>query len=177
VLGTDVAGLVAGPFAAACSLLAIAGVGKIAHPRPTREAVLAAGWRVPSVVVSAFGVVELATGIAGIVLGRGAALAVAACYLVLTVFAFRLLRRAPATPCACLGSTQAPASRVHVIVDLAAAGFAIAAASGPTPFAGFGSRPVASVVFVALVACCVQLVALAFDSLSVLDRAVKERAT
>ena len=177
MLGTDVAGLVAGPFVAACSLLAIAGVSKIVHPGPTREAVIAAGWRVPFVVVSAFGVVELATGIAGIVFGRGAALAVAACYLVLAGFAFRLVRRAPATPCACLGSTRAPASRVHVIVDLTAVAFAIAAASGRTPFAGFGSRPFAGVVFVALVACCAQLVALAFDSFSVLDRAVKGRAS
>ena len=177
MLGTDLAGLVAGPFAASCSLLAVAGVGKIVHPRPTRDAVLAAGWKVPSVVVSAFGGVELVTGIAGIMVGRGAALAVASCYLVLTWFAFRLARRAPTTPCACLGSTNAPASRVHVAVDLAAVGFAVAAASGRTPFAGFGSQPFASVVFVALVACCVQLVALAFDSLSVLDRAVREGAS
>ena len=92
-------------------------------------------------------------------------------------FAFRLVRRAPTTPCACLGSASAPASRVHVVVDLAAAVVAIAAASGGTPLAGFGSRPFAAVLFVALVACCVELVALAFDSLSALDRAVKEGAS
>ena len=126
---------------------------------------------------SAFGVVEMGTGIAGVAFGRGAALAVAAVYLVLSGFAFRLVRRAPTTPCACLGSTKAPASRVHVVVDLAAVAVAIAATSGGTPLAGFGSRPFATVLFVALVACCVQLVALAFDSLSALDRAVKEGAS
>jgi hypothetical protein len=173
MLGTDVAGLAAGPFVAACSLLVIAGVSKIARPRPTRAAALAAGWDVPAAAVSTFGAVEVGTGMAGIAFGRGAALAVAAVYLVLSGFAFRLVRRAPTTPCACLGSSSAPASRVHVIVDLAAVAVAIAAASGGTPLEGFGARPFASVLFVALVACCVELVVLAFDSLSALDRAVK----
>jgi hypothetical protein len=177
VLGTDLAGLVAGPFVAACSLLAIAGAGKIARPRPTRDAVLAAGWKVPAVAVSAFGAVEIVAGLAGIAFGHHAALAVAACYLVLATFAVLLVLRAPSTPCACLGSTNAPASRVHVVIDLAAVAIAFAAATGGPPLAGFGSRPLAAVVFVALVACCMQLVALAFDSLSVLDRAVKEGAS
>ena len=177
MLGTDLAGLAAGPFVAACSLLAIAGAGKIARPRPTRDAVLAAGWNVPAAAVAAFGAVEVLTGVAGIAFGRGATLAVAACYLLLATFAFLLVRRAPSTPCACLGSTSAPASRVHVVIDIAAVAIALAAASGGPPLAGFGSRPFAAVVFVALVACCVQRVALAFDSLSVLDRAVKESAS
>lgn len=173
MLGTDAAGLAAGPFVAACSLLAIAGVGKIAHSQPTRDAAAAAGWRVPSVVVVAFGGVEIGVGLIGIVAGGVAALAVAACYLVLTAFAWRLVRRAPATPCACLGASSAPASRVHVLVDLATVGVAIAAATAGSPLASLSGRPFASVVFVALVACCVALVALAFDSLSVLDRAMK----
>jgi hypothetical protein len=177
MLGTDVAGLAAGPFVAACSLLVIAGAGKIARPNPTRAAALAAGWNVPVVAVSAFGVVEVGTGIAGIGFGRGAALAVAAVYVVLGAFAFRLVRRAPSTPCACLGTSSAPASRVHVVVNLAAVAIAIAAASGGTPLEGFGSRPFAAVLFVALVASCVALVALAFDSLSALGRAVKEGAS
>lgn len=173
MLGTDTAGLAAGPFVAACSLLAIAGGGKVAHPRPTRDAAAAAGWRVPSVVVSGFGLVEVGVGLTAMVFGGVAALAVAACYLVLTAFAWRLVRRAPATPCACLGASSAPASRVHVLVDLAAVGVAVAAATGGSPFASLSDRPFASVVFVALVACCVALVALAFDSLTVLDRAMK----
>jgi hypothetical protein len=176
VLGTDVAGLVAGPFVAACALLAIAGGGKIVHPRPTRDAVEAAGWHVSAAVAAGFGTVELGIGIAGIALGGRTALAVAACYLVLGGFAWRLLLRAPTTPCACLGSSRAPASRVHVVVDLAAACVAIAAASGGSPFAMLAGRPFASALFVVLVACCVKLVALAFDSLPVLDHAMKEGA-
>ena len=175
MLGTDAAGLAAGPYVAACSLLAIAGVAKITHPGPARDAVAAAGGRVPAVAVAGFGLFELGAGAAGVVVGGPAALAVAVAYLVLAGFAWRLLRRAPATPCACLGSaSSAPVSRLHVLVDLVAVGVAVAAASGGSPFATLADRPFASVLFVALVGCCVALVALAFDSLAVLDRAVKE---
>lgn len=177
VLGTDVAGFVAGPFVAACSLLAIAGVGKILHPRPARDAVEAAGWRVPAGAVGGFGIVEVGIGVAGIAVGGPAAVAVAACYLVLGGFAWRLLRRAPSTPCACLGSSSAPVSRVHVPVDLAAVCVAIAAASGGSPLRTLAGRPFASVLFVVLVGCCVELVALAFDSLPALERAMKEETS
>jgi len=177
VLATDTAGFVAGPFVAACSLLAIAGAAKVVHPRPARDAVAAAGWRAPAGVVGGFGIIEVGVGITGVVVGGRAALAVAACYLALGGFSWRLLRRAPATPCACLGSSRAPASRVHVLVDLAAVCVAIAAASGGSPFATLAGRPFASVLFVVLVGCCVELVALAFDSLPALQRAMKEEAS
>lgn len=177
MLGTDVAGLAAGPFVAACSLLAIAGIGKITNPRPAREAVAAAGLRLPRAAVAGFGTLELVAGVTGIAIGRAAALAVAACYLVLTAFAWRLLRRAPATPCACLGSSSAPVSRVHVIVNVAAVGTAIAAASGGSPLAPLTDHPFAGVLFVTLVGCCVELVALAFDALPALHRAVVHGVT
>jgi hypothetical protein len=177
VLDTDVAGLAAGPFVAACSLLAIAGATKIVRPRPTRAAIAAAGWRVPTAAAIAFGVVEIALGVAGLAFGGGAALAVAAGYLALAGFAFLLVRRAPATPCACLGASSAPASLVHVFIDLGAAGVAIAAATGGSPFSVLDGHPIQSVLFVALVGCCIELVALAFGSLPLLQRAVKERAS
>jgi hypothetical protein len=63
---------------------------------------------------------------------------------------------------------------VHVFIDLGAAGVAIAAATGGSPFSVLDDHLFESVLFVALVGCCVALVALAFDSLAVLDRAVKE---
>jgi ribosomal protein L24E len=50
---------------------------------------------VPRAVVAAFGLIELGAGATGAVLGGRSALAVAACYLVLTVFAVMLLARAP----------------------------------------------------------------------------------
>lgn len=126
------------------------------------------------VVAIAFGAVELATGVAGAVFGGRAALAVAVLYLALGGFAWRLLRRAPTTPCACLGSSTASASRAHVLINLGAGGAALAAASGGSPLARLAGRPQATIVFVVLVACCVQLLALTLDALPALANVVKE---
>jgi hypothetical protein len=101
---------------------------------------------------------------------------VAVCYFVLAVFAWRLLRRAPATPCACLGSSSAPVSRLHVVVNLAAVGAAVGSASGGSPLSVLSGHPFATVLFAALVGCCIELVALAFDVLPMVDRAVQEEA-
>lgn len=177
MLSTDVAGLAAGPFVAACSLLALAGAAKIADPRPARDAISAAGWRVPRVVARGVGGVEIAVGVSGVVLGGSAALVVAVAYLVLAGFALRLIRHAPATPCACLGASSVPVSRVHVLVDLGAVAIALAAASGGAPFAPVAHRPFASAVFVVLVASCVKLGALTFDALPQLSQAMKEGAS
>ena len=177
ILGSDIAVSLAGPFLGACALLAIAGAAKFLAPAPAQAAVLAAGLRMPRWGVVAFGFVELGTGGAGAVLGGRFAFAVAACYLLLTVFAVRLLLRAPTTPCACLGSSNAVVTRTHVAIDIAAACIAIAAASGGRPLAQLGGRWLAGAVFVTLVACCVRLAALALEELPQLGVAAKEGAT
>jgi hypothetical protein len=173
ILGSDVARSVAGPFLGACALLAIAGAGKVLHPAPARAAARAAGMRLPRFGVVAFGLVELGVGGAGALLGGRVALTVAACYLVLTVFALRLLLRAPATPCACLGSANAVVTRTHVAIDVAAVCIAIAAASGGPPLAELAARWVAGAVFVVLVACAVKLAVLALEELPNLAAAEK----
>jgi hypothetical protein len=177
IVGSDIARSLSGPFLGACALLAIAGAGKIAHPAPTHAAVRAAGLRVPPAGVVVFGLVELGTGVSGALLGGIAAFAVAGCYLLLTLFAVRLLLRAPATPCACLGATGAPVGRVHVAVDIAAVCIAIAAAPGGSPFAQLSGRWVAAAVFGVLVACCVKLAALALEELPRLTAASRGEAT
>ena len=177
ILGSDIALSLAGPFLGACALLALAGAGKVLKPAPARTAALAAGLRIPRSGVVAFGFVELGAGGAGALLGGRFAFAVAACYLVLTVFAVRLLLRAPTTPCACLGSSNAVVTRTHVAIDVAAACVAIAAASGGPPLAQLGARWLAGAVFVALVACCVRLAALALEELPQLGVAAKEGTT
>jgi hypothetical protein len=174
MLGSEVARSVSGPFLGACALLAVAGVGKVLHPAPTRTAVRALGPRVPRAGVVAFGLVEVATGGAGAVLGGRAALAVAACYVVLTVFAVGLLLRAPTTPCACLGATGAVVTRAHVAVDVAAVCVATVAASGGSPFARFSGGRLAAVVFVVLVGCLVRLAALALEELPQLGAAARD---
>jgi hypothetical protein len=174
--------MAAGPFVASCSLLVIAGSRKVVQPGPARAAVAAAALPLPRgararFAVVAFGLFEVSVGLAGVVFGGPAALAVAACYLALGAFAWRLLRRAPATPCACLGASNATVSRVHVIVDIAAVGAALAAAAGGSPVELVVSRSLASIVFGVLVGCCVVLVALALDTLPVLAHAMRNDAS
>jgi hypothetical protein len=166
--------MVAGPFVAACALLVVSGAGKLVHPRPARAAVRAAGLPWARGLVAGFGVAEVAAGIGGAILGGRWALAVAACYLALTAFAFRLLRRAPSTPCACLGSSRATAGPLHVVLDAVAAGVAIVAASNGSPWAQFSGHWISAAAFTVFVACSAQLTVLAFESLPALAAAAKE---
>ncbi|MDQ1435271.1 MAG: hypothetical protein QOF59_2087 [Actinomycetota bacterium] len=174
IIGMDAGQSVAGPFLLACALLVVAGVGKITHPGPTRAAVLAAGLGVPRFVVVGFGIVELGAGGAGAVFGGRAAMAVAACYVLLTVFAVCLLVRAPTAPCACLGSSSSVVTRTHVVLDGAAVAVALVAAFGQSPFAQLSGRWVSGAVFAVLVLCGVQLAALALEALPELTGAIKE---
>jgi len=158
---------VLGPFLACCALLMISGFAKVRDPRATQPAAAAIG--VASVVpfVVAFGVVELLAGVGGAVFGGWAALAVAVMYVVLAGVALRLLRRAPATPCSCLGGTSAPATRTHVVLDLAAAVIALVAArSAGAPLQLIVDHPASSLVLGALVGCCVALFGMVLVSAS-----------
>src|SRR5690242_2318306 len=94
----------AGPFLAVCTLLVVSGLSKLRSGEAAQTALAAAGVRMPAAGVAGIGAVELGAGIAGAAFGRVAALVVAALSLALAAFAVRLLVRAPATPCACLGS-------------------------------------------------------------------------
>jgi methylamine utilization protein MauE len=165
---------VAAPFVAACVLLVVSGAGKLTRPVPAHAAVRAAGLPWAGLVVAAFGAAEVAAGAAGAVFGGRAALAVAACYLALTAFAYLLLRRAPSTPCACLGSSRAAVTPLHVVLDALATGVAIIATSTGSPWKQFAGAWIPAIVFVVLVACCVQLASLALESLPALRVAAKE---
>jgi len=167
----------AGPFLAACALLVVSGLSKLRRPDPARAALSAAGARVAPGAVVVLGAVELGAGVAGAVFGRGAALLVALLYLALAAFAIRLLVRAPATPCACLGSSTATVSVGHVLVDLGAALFALMAATGGAPLTRVAHGPLTAAVFVALVGCCFVLLTLTLDALPVLARVMKETPT
>jgi hypothetical protein len=134
----------------------------------------AAGVPWAPLVVAAFGIAEVTAGTAGALFGGRAALTVAACYLALTVFAFRLLRRAPATPCACLGSSRAPVTRVHVVLDAMATAAAVVAASTGSPWAQFSGHWAGALPFIVLVGCCIGLASLALESLPLLAAATKE---
>jgi len=155
----------------------IAGIGKIARPAPAQVAARAAGLRVPGLGIVAFGFVEVGAAVAGGLLGGPAALAVAACYVILAAVALALLIRAPATPCACLGASNAVVTRTHVAINLGAAGFAMVAATGGSPLAALSDGWVPGVVIAVLVACCVQLAMLALETLPEVTAAIREGST
>jgi len=83
----------AGPFAAACVVLAWAGGSKIVRPSATRPA--AAALRLPdaAVAVRALGVLEAVTAVTALAVGGTAAGAVAVVYGALALAAWRLLAR------------------------------------------------------------------------------------
>ncbi len=163
-----------GPFLAACALLAWSGAAKLASPRSTGAAARAIGLPSSSGAVRAFGAIELGAAGAGAGAGHGGALLVASVYAGLAVMALRLLRRAPTTPCGCLGPSTTPASRVHVAVNSAAALVAVGAAFDGPPLAGVAELPLAGVPFVVLVLCAARLAALTIDALPELTHASEQ---
>ncbi|HYL51063.1 MAG TPA: MauE/DoxX family redox-associated membrane protein [Acidimicrobiia bacterium] len=163
--------LVSGPFLAACALLAWSGGAKIVRPGSTSTAARAVGLPSSTAAVRAFGAVELGAACAGAAVGHAAALLVACVYAGLALVAVRLLRRAPAAPCGCLGASAAPVSRAHVALNIAAVLLAVAASSGGAPLAGITALPLAGVPFVVLVLCAARLAALTIDMLPALTRA------
>jgi hypothetical protein len=164
----------AGPFAAACLVLAWAGASKLRRPRATRPAAAALGLPDSPTAVRALGIVELTAAVAGLTFGGYAAATVAVIYAALAVAAWRLLAQSPGTACGCFGSSDAPVSVTHVVVNAAALIAAALAAGRAAPFAAVGHNSWAMVAFVALVGCCGWLVASVLDSLPALNATVHE---
>ncbi|HEX4493685.1 MAG TPA: MauE/DoxX family redox-associated membrane protein [Acidimicrobiia bacterium] len=165
----------AGPYLAICALLVGSGVQKLRRPAPARAALWAAGARVPTVAVLGVGAVEIGAGVIGAAWGRVAAVAVALAYAALAAFALRLWRRAPSTPCGCLGSGTATVTPAHLFVDVAAVCVAVVAARNGPPLAHLAHAPFTAAVFVALVGCCVALLTLTLDALPALQHVTKDR--
>lgn len=126
---------VAGPFFAAVLVLGAAGVAKLARPDAARLALRTAGLPSTAGAVRVFGAGELAvTGWALGWGGRGAAAAVALAYLGFAGFAEVVRRRSRGqASCGCFGSSGAPLTSLHVIVDTVVAALAIAAVVRPVP--------------------------------------------
>ena len=160
-----------GPFAIAAALLALGGAAKALRPGETANALAAAGVPVGPSLVRVGGALEAAVGLGALVTGsRGFAALVAVSYLSFTAFVLlALARRTPIASCGCFGKADTPPSRVHVAVNLAAAGAALAIVVQPVP--GFldvlADQPLAGVPYVLLV---VTGVAAALTALTVLPR-------
>ncbi len=169
-----IAGATAGPFAAACVVLLIAGAAKIRRPLATRPAAAALGLPASPVAVRALGAVELVAATTALAIGGAAAATVAVVYGALALAAWRLFVRAPGTACGCLGDSDAPVGVSHLVVNVAAMGVAALATVAGSPIAAVGSGLWARVAFVVLVGCCAALVACVLDALPTLNAAVRE---
>ena len=168
-----IASAAAGPFLAACAVLAFAGAAKVVHPSGTRAAVSALGLPASAGPVRGLGVIEIAAAAAGIANGSWAAIAVAVVYAALAVAAAGLLVRSPGTNCGCLGVSDAPVSVAHVVVDGAAAVAALLAATGGSPLGAAGESLTARITFLVATGCCAWLGVQLLDALPALNRAVR----
>jgi hypothetical protein len=167
----------AGPFLVACTLLVFSGATKVVRPAATRPAARALGLPSSAAAVFALAFAEIAFGMTGIAYGGLAALGVAAVYALLALAVARLLRAAPTTPCGCLGSSTATASRTHVVVNAVAAAVALLAATRGSPLDSFAGGPLAAVALAVLIAVAVGLVQLVMDALPALDRLARTNST
>jgi Methylamine utilisation protein MauE len=172
-LHDTLANIAAGPFAAACLLLAFAGAAKLRRPAGTGSAAAAIGLPAAAAAVRALGAAEVIAAGAGLAVGGAAGLFVAAIYLGLAVAATRLLVHAPGTNCGCLGASDAPVSIGHVIVDGVAVVAALLASFGDSPLAAAGTSVPVRLAFLAATACCAWLAAQVLDALPALNRATR----
>lgn len=113
-------------------LLAIAGTAKITDPAATSAALQGARLVSDRRLVRVLGLGEMALAVAVLVAGgRLPALVLALAYAVFAVFAHRQSRQGAG--CGCFGESDAPATRLHVALNVGGAGVAAVAAWRPAP--------------------------------------------
>jgi hypothetical protein len=142
-------------FGALGIVLVVSGVLKLADPEPTAAMLreLSPGTR--RFPIWMIGIGELSLGLAAVAVGgRVIAVLVAACYATFAAVSIKLVRRGGTVPCGCLGSRSAPASLVHVGVNLGATIVAVLAAVAGIPGVLPGRFTASGVVHVVL-ACLV----------------------
>ena len=122
--------LIAPLFLLAAGLLVVAGLGKVWRPRPTAQALYAAGLPGSEPAVRALGASEIVVGLAALFApAPWNALLVAAAYTVFAGFvSFLLIARPASASCGCAGSRETPPSWLHVGMNLTAAAVAVSAA-------------------------------------------------
>lgn len=112
-------------------VLGLAAVAKLHRPAPATEALRAAGWPVPGLLVRLVATVELAATVLGLAApGRiaGAVLAAAYAGLALGAAGMGLARPGSGIACGCFGDADdVPLGPRHVLIDIGAAGGAAAA--------------------------------------------------
>ena len=162
--------MVSGGLHALAVLLLVAALAKLRRPAEAVDALRQARLPASSLLVRLLAAAEVV--VAGLVLlrgGVGPALALAGLHLGFAAFVVRLRGTAGASAsCGCFGGAEAPADRLHVVTNLAAAAVAAAgAATGSTSLAGaLGDQSVAgAAAYVVLVAVAAQATLLTLTAL------------
>lgn len=129
------AAVLTGAYAASASLLVVAGAAKAVRPHDTARALAVAGLPLGVVAVRIGAVAELMLGAAALTTKvRLVAVLVAISYFVFAGFvALARSRGGPISSCGCFGEPDAPATALHVVLDLAAGGVAVAIGAGHPP--------------------------------------------
>jgi len=157
-----------GALHALALLLLLAAAAKVVTP--ARSAVALRQARLPSTsgLIRILAGVEIAV-VASVLLVGGPlpALALAGLHLGFAAFITRLRATAAGASCGCFGSAEAPADRLHVGVNLVAAGVAAAAAaSGPATLPGMlADQPGFGLPYLVLVAVASQALLLVLTAL------------
>jgi hypothetical protein len=130
--------VLAGPLHLVALVLVVSGAQKVGAPRPSAQAMSAAGLPVPrrahAAAGIALGVVEGATGLAVFAFPHAlSAIWLGVFYLALAGFVVALRRRDATAGCGCFGAASTPPTNVHVAVNLVAAAVALTAAAVGVP--------------------------------------------
>ncbi|NND01665.1 MAG: DoxX family membrane protein [Acidimicrobiia bacterium] len=137
----------AGPYFMFAALLVISGLPKLSNPASTARALEGIGLPARRWLGQAVGIVEIVVGVSAIAIGgRVPALAVGLLYVGFAGFIVVAMRSSSVKTCGCFGADDTPPSALHLVIDVAAAGFAaalffnpigdITAVMGATPWAG-----------------------------------------
>lgn len=171
-------GMLVGSVHALAVLLGLAAVAKLVSPGRTSAALKSAGIASGAGVVRTLAVVELLLAVAVLAVGGPVpAFGLAVTYLGFAGFVARLRRRAGGRAgCGCFGGEEAPAGRLHVVVNLVAA--VVASAAGFTGAPGLGAelahQPALGVPYLGLVGLLAWLTMVSLTSLPSLDEAQRE---
>jgi hypothetical protein len=164
----------AGPYAAAAALVALAGLVKLARPGDTARALGSVRLPASRALVRGLGAAEV--GVAGVAVSAAGpipAALLAATYTGFAGFVLLALRRGGTLrSCGCFGRPDTPPTGAHLVVNVAAAGVAGAVALHPggRPLAGLAAEPWAGVPLVLLSALCGWL---GYLALAVLPRTLR----
>jgi hypothetical protein len=166
----------AGPFAAACVLLSLAGGFKLVRPLPTLGALKGVGLPGSLAAVRLLGAAEVVVGVAALLTGVAPVMAsVSVAYAAFGGFVVAARRRGAALQsCGCFGDVDVPPTNLHVAVNvIASVTAAVAAITRLDVLDVVSDQPASGVPFVGL---CALTVALLYLLLTALPRLQQEVA-